>query len=276
MNNKPKKLKEIQSDIVVLKNGKRVKFEYQQNIYEFNKCFVVNKVVATTVDEVENKEIGSLKIGYIDKERHNKISSGDHGDIYYAAMYGNLSSHDFFDDNGNKNKLKLDAETVKRISWYILSDKNYSKANEHSNMIDKMNTNQEFLNYLSEIKMDIAESVKYLKKRREILLVDKPYIDYIKVSDKIDGYRNQGLAIEMYTRAAQWVGLNKMTLKAGLLNDNSAPIWDLKLSKMDEFNYKEEKIKVKKNKYESEELTLRTIVRYDGKPKQKKVRKLKT
>lgn len=70
------------------------------------------------------------------------------------------------------------------------------------------------------------------------------------------------------------MGLNKMKLKAGLLNENSSPIWDLKLSQMKDFNYEEKVINIKRNKYKNEEIKIRTIVRYDGKPEKTKKLKL--
>lgn len=188
-------------------------------------------------------------------------------------MYGNLSSYDFFDDNGNKKNINLKKETVKSISWNVLSDNNYNKANQHASRIEKMTKYIEFKDYLKEIKPEIDESIKCLKEKNEKLLVDKPYVDFINISEHIGGYKHQGLAIEMYTRAAQWMGLNKMKLKAGLLNENSSPIWDLKLSQMKDFNYEEKVINIKRNKYKNEEIKIRTIVRYDR--KLEKTKKLK-
>lgn len=74
--NKPKKLKDLNAEIVTLKNGKRIKLEYKQNIDKFNRCFVLHKISATTMDEQENKEIGYLKIAYIDKKQYKEVLSG--------------------------------------------------------------------------------------------------------------------------------------------------------------------------------------------------------
>lgn len=202
--NKPKKLKDLNAEIVTLKNGKRIKLEYKQNIDKFNRCFVLHKISATTMDEQENKEIGYLKIAYIDKKQYKEVLSGSFSSLFYSAMYGNLSSYDFFDDNGNKKNINLRKETVKSISWNVLSDNNYNKANQHASRIEKMTKYIEFKDYLKEIKPEIDESIKCLKEKNEKLLVDKPYVDFINISEHIGGYKHQGLAIEMYTRAAQW------------------------------------------------------------------------
>lgn len=269
---KYKKLKELITNDFELKNGKKISFNFEQDTSNRDKFYRTHKISAKN-DKKE--EVGYIKIVYIDEKTFDDVyNSQPYGDLLFASDYSLLSesiAKKFHKDN----KIELDHDDLQNIVLGMYMSTDYDRASRMSDEIDDLETQKEINDYFLTLKDGIKDKTNEIKKMIKRTVVSMPKVEFIRTTDKQEGYRRQGLGLEIYKIASQWMGANNLKLYAGQLNDKSQWMWENKLSKIEDFNFEEKDIICNHLDNKTQVKRFQSIVRYDGKIKLKRTCKLK-
>jgi hypothetical protein len=269
---KYKKLKELITKSFELRNGESISFNFEQDITIRDNFYRTHKISAKNEKE---EEVGSIKIVYVDKNAFNKsYDSQPYGDLLFASDYSIVNeniSKNFY----KNNKMEITHDDLNEIVFGLYSSTDYDKASRMSDDIDELETQKELDNFFLTLKDAIKEKISKMKDMIKITSVAIPKVEYIVTTDKLEGYRGQGIGLELYKVASQWMGANNLKLYAGQLNEKSKWLWENKLSKIKDFNFKEKEIIFNDLEEVKQVKNMNSIVRYDGKIKLKKTCKVK-
>lgn len=245
-------------------NGKEYTAIFDECVTEDYNCIVENR----TYIMHDNKLVGYLRHHFIPKNSFKNYIKNPFDYLALKREVGELTNHPQH-SNGFKDK-PID-EKIDRLS-YLLRHVGYYNVD---NLLKERIKNQEgFELCLKEFKDKINKhyQLKIEFKKFKQYYENSAFIDFShirseneqmnlsKITSKLekyandnninidslflessDNYQRQGLAIIMYKLTADWLALNNMQLKTGLLNDKSLPLWNKMLQLDSRINQLSEK-----------------------------------
>jgi len=201
----------------------------------------------------DNKLVGYLRHHFIPKNSFKNYIKNPFDYFALKREFGELTNHP---QHSNGFKEKSIEEKIDKLSCLL---RHLGYYNVDKLLQERIKDEEEFELCLKEFKDKInkhyqlkIEYTKFKKCYENIAFVDfshirteNEYMNLSKITPKLekyandnninidslfleysDNYQRQGLAIIMYKLTADWLALNNMQLKTGLLNDKSLPLWN--------------------------------------------------